>query len=90
MSLPTLMPSPIRSRRRLAPERVNYATGVLLQAEDFRDEQTYHRGRLATALRHLVGFGTRRGPRRARARAPRTMSSNCGSSPAWRSTAMAA
>jgi len=42
----------------LAPERVNYATGVLLQAEDFRDEQTYHRGRLATALRHLVGFGT--------------------------------
>ena len=25
------------------PERVNYATGVLLQAEDFRDEQTYHR-----------------------------------------------
>ena len=41
-----------------APERVNYATGVLLQAEDFRDEQTYHRGRLAAALRHLVGFGT--------------------------------
>jgi len=24
-----------------APERVNYATGVLLAAEDFRDEQTY-------------------------------------------------
>jgi hypothetical protein len=41
-----------------SPERVNYATGVLLQAEDFRDEQTYHRARLATALRHLVGFGT--------------------------------
>ena len=41
-----------------APERVNYATGMLLQAEDFRDEQTYHRGRLATALRHLMGFGT--------------------------------
>lgn len=41
-----------------AAERVNYATGVLLDAEDFRDEQTYHRGRLATALRHLVGFGT--------------------------------
>ena len=40
------------------PERVNYATGVLLDAEDFRDEQTYHRGRLATALKHLVGFGT--------------------------------
>lgn len=41
-----------------APERVNYATGVLLQADDFRDEQTYHRSRLARALSHLVGFGT--------------------------------
>jgi hypothetical protein len=40
------------------PERVNYATGVLLQADDFRDEQTYHRARLATALRHIVGHGT--------------------------------
>lgn len=40
------------------PERVNYATGVLLQAEDFRDEQTYHRARLATALSHLFGHGT--------------------------------
>ena len=39
-------------------ERVNYATGVLLDAQDFRDEQTYHRARLATALRHLAGFGT--------------------------------
>ena len=28
-------------------ERVNYATGVLLSADDFRDEQTYHRARLA-------------------------------------------
>ena len=42
----------------LEPERVNYATGVLLQADDFRDEQTYHRGRLAMALRHIAGFGT--------------------------------
>ncbi len=40
------------------PERVNYATGVLLQAEDFRDEQTYHRARLATALSSLLGHGT--------------------------------
>src|SRR3954470_17572641 len=39
-------------------ERVNYATGVLLQAEDFRDEQTYHRARLATALSYLIGHGT--------------------------------
>ena len=51
----------------LVPERVNYATGVLLQAEDFRDEQTYHRGRLAMALRHLAGFGTIAG---LRVRAP--------------------
>lgn len=41
-----------------APERVNYATGVLLQAEDFRDEQTYHRARLAAALTHALGHGT--------------------------------
>jgi len=40
------------------PERVNYAIGVLLDAQDFKDEQTYHRGRLAAALKHLVGFGT--------------------------------
>jgi hypothetical protein len=40
------------------PERVNYATGVLLDAADFRDEQTYHRGRLARVLRYLAGFGT--------------------------------
>jgi hypothetical protein len=51
----------------LTPERVNYATGVLLQAEDFRDEQTYHRGRLAMALRHMAGFGTIAG---LRVRAP--------------------
>jgi hypothetical protein len=49
--------------RPFPPERVNYATGVLLQAEDFRDEQSYHRGRLAMALRHLVGFGTLAGLR---------------------------
>ncbi len=41
-----------------ASERVNYATGVLLQADDFRDEQTYHRANLARALRHLAGAGT--------------------------------
>ncbi|MES2034790.1 MAG: hypothetical protein V4466_11480 [Pseudomonadota bacterium] len=40
------------------PERVNYALGVLLDAQDFKDEQTYHRGRLAAALKHLMGFGT--------------------------------
>jgi len=40
------------------PERVNYATGVLLDAQDFVDEQTYHRSRLAAALKALAGFGT--------------------------------
>ena len=40
------------------PDRVFYATGVLLDAEDFRDEQTYHRGRLARALAYLYGSGT--------------------------------
>ena len=45
------------------PERVNYATGVLLAAEDFRDEQTYHRARLARVLSALAGFGTLAGLR---------------------------
>ena len=45
------------------PERVNYATGVLLAAEDFRDEQTYHRARLARVLAALAGFGTLAGLR---------------------------
>jgi hypothetical protein len=39
-------------------DRVHYATGVLLDAEDFRDEQSYHRGRLARALAYLHGSGT--------------------------------
>lgn len=39
-------------------DRVWYATGVLLDAEDFLDEQTYHRGRLARALAYLYGSGT--------------------------------
>ncbi len=50
-----------------AAERVNYETGILLDAADFRDEQTYHRGRLAAALRALHGFGTLAG---LRVRAP--------------------
>lgn len=40
------------------PDRVNYATGVLLNAEDFEAEQNYHRGRLARALRYTQGWGT--------------------------------
>ena len=43
---------------RPAPERASYATGMLLDARDFADEQTYHRGRLARALALLGGGGT--------------------------------
>ena len=40
------------------PERAAYATGMLLDVQDFIDEQTYHRGRLARALAFLAGGGT--------------------------------
>ncbi len=40
------------------PDRVNYATGVLLGAEDFQAEQDYHRSRLARALAYAMGHGT--------------------------------
>lgn len=40
------------------PDRVHYATGVLLGAEDFRAEQDYHRSRLARALAYAMGQGT--------------------------------
>lgn len=39
-------------------DRVAYATGVLLDAEDFEAEQLYHRARLARALAYLHGWGT--------------------------------
>jgi hypothetical protein len=38
-------------------DRLHYATGELLGADDFRDEQTYHRRQLARALLHLHGSG---------------------------------
>jgi hypothetical protein len=41
-----------------APDRLAYATGMLLDASDFEDEQLYHRGRLARALAYLHGDGT--------------------------------
>ena len=41
-----------------APDRASYATGMLLDAQDFADEQTYHRSRLARALGFLAGSGT--------------------------------
>ncbi len=39
-------------------ERVNYATGMMLSADDFRVEQDYHRSRLAQFLRYALGKGT--------------------------------
>jgi hypothetical protein len=42
----------------LSPDRVHYATGVLLDAQDFDAEQTYHRSRLARSLAFLHGSGT--------------------------------
>ena len=65
-------PDPIASRPRdggvtevsgLPPDRPNYDTGVLLDAEDFRAEQLYHRARLADALLYLGGSGTLAGLR---------------------------
>jgi hypothetical protein len=53
-SLP--LPDPLEAS--LRPDRVHYDTGVLLDAEDFVDEQTYHRTRLARALAYLHGSGT--------------------------------
>jgi hypothetical protein len=41
-----------------APDRPFYELGVMLDADDFVDEQTYHRGRLARALAALHGPGT--------------------------------
>jgi len=46
-----------------AAERPSYATGMLLDAQDFSDEQTYHRGRLARALASLTAGGTLAGLR---------------------------
>ncbi|WP_291994991.1 hypothetical protein [Candidatus Accumulibacter sp. ACC003] len=40
--------------------RPHYATGMLLDAGDFADEQTYHRNRLARALAFGSGAGARR------------------------------
>jgi hypothetical protein len=42
----------------IQPDRLFYATGVLLDAQDFQAEQLYHRSRLAQVLRYLCGSGT--------------------------------
>lgn len=41
-----------------SPDRVFYALGQMLSVQDFDDEQTYHRGRLARSLFYLQGSGT--------------------------------
>lgn len=43
------------------PDRLYYATGVFLDAEDMAAEQGYHRGRLARVLDYLHGSGTAAG-----------------------------
>jgi hypothetical protein len=48
-------PDPVVSSR--TPDRLYYSTGELLGADDFRDEQTYHRRQLARALLYLNGSG---------------------------------
>ena len=40
-----------------SPERARFFAGQLLTPDLLRGEQTYHRGRLAILLRHLVGYG---------------------------------
>jgi hypothetical protein len=44
-----------------SPDRVFYAPGVLLAADDFQAEQLYHRSRLARVLAYLHGSGTAAG-----------------------------
>jgi hypothetical protein len=59
MALSTKPADPLTAHPRA--DRVNYAIGMLLNAEDFADEQTYHRSRLALALLAAGGSGTVRG-----------------------------
>ena len=56
MSLQALTDDPLFAQPRA--QRPAYATGMLLDAQDFTDEQTYHRARLARALGGLGGSGT--------------------------------
>jgi hypothetical protein len=53
-----LLTEPDRPGQLLPPDRVFYDEGVLLDAADLRDEQSYHRGRLARVLTYLHGSGT--------------------------------
>lgn len=50
-------PDPLEDRD-LRPDRLHYATGAMLDRDDFLAEQLYHRGRLARTLASLHGSGT--------------------------------
>ena len=63
MSAVTRLPEADPLYSRPLPQRPFYATGMLLDAQDFKDEQTYHRGRLAQAIALLSGGGTLAGLR---------------------------
>ena len=63
MSAVTRLPEADPLYSRPLPQRPFYATGMLLDAQDFKDEQTYHRGRLAQAIAFLSGGGTLAGLR---------------------------
>ena len=56
-----LLIEPERPGQLTPPDRVSYDEGVLLDALDFRAEQSYHRGRLARVLTYLFGTGTAAG-----------------------------
>lgn len=58
-----LLTEPDRPGQLLPPDRVFYDEGVLLDSADLRDEQSYHRGRLARVLTYLHGVGTMAGLR---------------------------
>lgn len=49
---------PIEEPSLSGPQRLHYVQGTLLDTDDFTDEQSYHRGRLARALQYLFGAGT--------------------------------
>ena len=57
----TTRPDPLAAPSLEGPERLNYVQGTLLDADDFSDEQLYHRGRLARGLEYLFGPGTAAG-----------------------------
>jgi hypothetical protein len=63
MSAVTRLPEADPLYARPQPQRPFYATGMLLDARDFSDEQTYHRGRLAQAIAFMSGGGTLAGLR---------------------------